>query len=224
MKKFNTPLSFGYMVLTTFFTLAFFLNVLKTCETATSHDFKRIDSVTTVEKRAEEFSIVDTPELKESKLPNLADSGISYFTSSENPDSTIRYDSVMHISLSDIDTTAILSEYFSVNKYQMKYQDDRLGFNLSAWVTRNTLDTFQLKGVTFHYDSTTTITKELVPKKRNDIFLGGFAGGNREFFQAGIGATAITKNNYLIGADIDLINRGIIVRAGIPIFGRKDYE
>ena len=104
----------------------------------------------------------------------------------------------------DVDTTAILADYFKTRIYNDTLVDDEdLFFSLYEVVWQNQIQTRE-----FIYKNrrpVEMICPEL-PKIRTEFYIGGFVGGNQELFGAGVGGGVLSRKRNLYTYQYDIIN------------------
>lgn len=132
-------------------------------------------------------------------------------------DSTNIVDSIVVITIIDtipftdeIDTNAIVSNYFVRRETEVKYQDSNIVLNIRPVIVRNSLDS-----ISFNYRLLRpTQVNYLSPKGKYEWYVGLSAGRMNvsPYLQVNI------KDKYLVGVNYNLLQGGVGFSAGVRLF------
>jgi len=109
----------------------------------------------------------------------------------------------------DIDTTAILADYFAKYFYADTIEDSSMVVVVNDTISQNKI---QYRSVLFKNlrPTSTVINTTIVdtcPPARRKIFLGGFVGGNRELFHWGPEVLLETKREAIYGYHYNFVDK-----------------
>jgi hypothetical protein len=205
--------SFWLMCVGVFLMLAAFVWTLPKPQTTTTHTTQRITLHQAI--NVDSLASVLTDSIKAKITPQ-------YIVAAQPNNPTAKPETIYLPTQAD--TLAILEHYYTHYTFSTTHKDSNINILINQQIARNAVQKTEL---TYHWlraDTHTTTTINHHPTPQRMWFVGGFAHASPNYVAAGPHVTTISKNKTLIGGNVDIVNRGFGVNAGIPInniFKRK---
>lgn len=123
----------------------------------------------------------------------------------------------------NVDTAEILRNFFAIYTYSQSIADSNITGSIVDTISQNRILgrklTYRLIKPVLTIESTTITSVE----KNSSFLLGGFSLVNKNQFAIGPQASVLFKNNLMVNAGYDFINRGIFFGAQIKLHARRNH-